>query len=320
MMAGVLAAAAVVIVCMVLCFVLIRISLKDSISSLGDMISRNQQTAALSQNETINTMNTQLNAAMVQVSESLGEMKSLAGGVEDLKKVISNVKTRGILGELQLGAILEDILAPDQYEENVAVKGGSERVEFAVKFPSDDGNFVYLPIDSKFPGDAYLNLLDARELGDRRLEKEMTDGLRKAVIKGARDIHDKYIYPPLTTDFAVMFLPFEGLYSEVLRLNIMEKLQRDFRVTVAGPTTMAALLSSLRMGFRTIALRERADEVWDTLEKVKTEFEKFEDTLVRTQSRLEQTQKELELLVGVRTRSMRKALNGIGEAEVREEE
>lgn len=320
MMAGVLAAAAVVIVCMVLCFVLIRISLKDSISSLGDMISRNQQTAALSQNETINTMNTQLNAAMVQVSESLGEMKSLAGGVEDLKKVISNVKTRGILGELQLGAILEDILAPDQYEENVAVKGGSERVEFAVKFPSDDGNFVYLPIDSKFPGDAYLNLLDARELGDRRLEKEMTDGLRKAVIKGARDIHDKYIYPPLTTDFAVMFLPFEGLYSEVLRLNIMEKLQRDFRVTVAGPTTMAALLSSLRMGFKTIALRERADEVWDTLEKVKTEFEKFEDTLVRTQSRLEQTQKELELLVGVRTRSIRKALNGIGEAEVREEE
>lgn len=320
MMAGVLAAAAVVIVCMVLCFVLIRISLKDSISSLGDMISRNQQTAALSQNETINTMNTQLNAAMVQVSESLGEMKSLAGGVEDLKKVISNVKTRGILGELQLGAILEDILAPDQYEENVAVKGGSERVEFAVKFPSDDGNFVYLPIDSKFPGDAYLNLLDARELGDRRLEKEMTDGLRKAVIKGARDIHDKYIYPPLTTDFAVMFLPFEGLYSEVLRLNIMEKLQRDFRVTVAGPTTMAALLSSLRMGFRTIALRERADEVWDTLEKVKTEFEKFEETLVRTQSRLEQTQKELELLVGVRTRSIRKALNGIGEAEVREEE
>lgn len=320
MMAGVLAAAAVVIVCMVLCFVLIRISLKDSISSLGDMISRNQQTAALSQNETINTMNTQLNAAMVQVSESLGEMKSLAGGVEDLKKVISNVKTRGILGELQLGAILEDILAPDQYEENVAVKGGSERVEFAVKFPSDDGNFVYLPIDSKFPGDAYLNLLDARELGDRRLEKEMTDGLRKAVIKGVRDIHDKYIYPPLTTDFAVMFLPFEGLYSEVLRLNIMEKLQRDFRVTVAGPTTMAALLSSLRMGFRTIALRERADEVWDTLEKVKTEFEKFEDTLVRTQSRLEQTQKELELLVGVRTRSIRKALNGIGEAEVREEE
>lgn len=320
MMAGVLAAAAVVIVCMVLCFVLIRISLKDSISSLGDMISRNQQTAALSQNETINTMNTQLNAAMVQVSESLGEMKSLAGGVEDLKKVISNVKTRGILGELQLGAILEDILAPDQYEENVAVKGGSDRVEFAVKFPSDDGNFVYLPIDSKFPGDAYLNLLDARELGDRRLEKEMTDGLRKAVIKGARDIHDKYIYPPLTTDFAVMFLPFEGLYSEVLRLNIMEKLQRDFRVTVAGPTTMAALLSSLRMGFRTIALRERADEVWDTLEKVKTEFEKFEDTLVRTQSRLEQTQKELELLVGVRTRSIRKALNGIGEAEVREEE
>ncbi|MGN0693310.1 MAG: DNA recombination protein RmuC [Lentihominibacter sp.] len=320
MMAGVLAAAAVVIVCMVLCFVLIRISLKDSISSLGDMISRNQQTAALSQNETINTMNTQLNTAMVQVSESLGEMKSLAGGVEDLKKVISNVKTRGILGELQLGAILEDILAPDQYEENVAVKGGSERVEFAVKFPSDDGNFVYLPIDSKFPGDAYLNLLDARELGDRRLEKEMTDGLRKAVIKGARDIHDKYIYPPLTTDFAVMFLPFEGLYSEVLRLNIMEKLQRDFRVTVAGPTTMAALLSSLRMGFRTIALRERADEVWDTLEKVKTEFEKFEDTLVRTQSRLEQTQKELELLVGVRTRSIRKALNGIGEAEVREEE
>lgn len=319
-MIGVIVAAAVVIVCMVLCVVFIRSSLRDSISSLGEMISRNQQASAWSQNETINNMSSQLNGAMAQVNQSLGEMRSLAGGVEELKKVISNVKTRGILGELQLGAVLEDILAPDQYEENVAVKGGSERVEFAVKFPSDDGNFVYLPIDSKFPGDAYLNLLDARELGDRRLEKEMTDGLRKAVLKGAKDIHDKYIYPPMTTDFAVMFLPFEGLYSEVLRLNIMEKLQREFRVTVAGPTTMGALLSSLRMGFRTIALRESADEVWDTLEKVKTEFEKFEDTLAKTQSKLEQTQKELELLVGVRTRSIRKALNGIGEAEVSDEE
>lgn len=319
---------AVIVLCIAVCLLSVRnTSLKktvreeveDSVGNLGNMIVRNQQVTAEAQNKTIHSMNVQLNSAMVQVGKSLGEIHSLAGGIDDLKKVMSNVKNRGILGELQLGAILEDMLSPEQYEENVAVKGGSERVEFAVKFPSDDGNFVYLPVDSKFPADAYLNLLDARELGDAKAIKDASNGLKNAVLRSAGDIRDKYIYPPLTTDFGIMFLPFEGLYSEVLHLNIIDRLQREYRVTVAGPTTMAALLSSLRMGFKNLALRERADEVWDTLERVKTEFDKFNDTLLRTQSKLEQTQKELETLVGVRTRSIRKALSAVGETDGREE-
>ncbi|MDD6190702.1 MAG: DNA recombination protein RmuC [Firmicutes bacterium] len=302
--------AVVIAACAVTCFVVIA-----STRKMSRKVADDQQMAAKSQNETLSNLNVQFSSAMMQVGKSLGELQSLAGGIEELKKVLSNVKTRGILGELQLGAILEDMLAPDQYCENIAVKGGSERVEFAVKFPSDDGNFVYLPIDSKFPADAYLNLIDAQELGDRKAVKEASDGLKNAIIKGARDIREKYVYPPLTTDFGIMFLPFEGLYGEVLRLNILDKLQREFRVSVAGPTTMAALLSSLRMGFKTAALKERTDEIWDTLEKVKTEFDKFEETLTRTQSKLEQTQKELENLVGVRTRSIRKALNAVGETD-----
>lgn len=253
----------------------------------------------------------QVSESLQQVTRGLGEMQNLAAGVGDLKKVLSNVKTRGIVGEIQLGAILQQILSPEQYEENIAVKGGSERVEYAVKFPGEGDRPVYLPIDSKFPGDAYLNLQDAYDTGDRQLIKIATDNLRNAVIKAAKDIRSKYIQPPQTTEFAILFLPFEGLYAEVLRLGIVESLQRDYRINIAGPTTMAAMLNSFQMGFKSIALQRRSGEVWDTLAKVRTEFEKFGNVLVKTQTKMEQAQKDLETLVGVRTRGIQRALKNV---------
>ena len=253
----------------------------------------------------------QVSERLEQVTRGLGEMQNLAAGVGDLKKVLSNVKTRGILGEIQLGAILEQILAPGQYEENVAVKGGSERVEFAVKFPGEGDAPVYLPIDSKFPADAYMNLQTAYDTGDRQLIKAATDNLRNAVLKAARDIRTKYIAPPQTTEFAIMFLPFEGLYAEVLRLGLVDTLQRDYRINIAGPTTMSAMLNSFQMGFRSIALQKQSGQVWDTLAKVRNEFDKFGDVLIKTQSRMEQTQRDLEALVGVRTRGIQRALKDV---------
>lgn len=253
----------------------------------------------------------QVSDTLEQVTRGLGQMQTLAAGVGDLKKVLSNVKTRGIVGEIQLGAILAQILSPEQYDENVAVKGGSERVEFAVKFPGEGDRPVYLPIDSKFPADAYTRLLDAYDTGDRQLIKTATDGLRSAVLKAAKDIRTKYISPPYTTEFAIMFLPFEGLYAEVLRLGLVDTLQRDYRINIAGPTTMAAMLNSFQMGFRSLALQKQSGEVWDTLAKVRTEFDKFGDVLVKTQTKMEQAQKDLEKLVGVRTRGIQRALKGV---------
>ncbi len=253
----------------------------------------------------------QVSDTLEQVTRGLGQMQTLAAGVGDLKKVLSNVKTRGIVGEIQLGAILAQILLPEQYDENVAVKGGSERVEFAVKFPGEGDRPVYLPIDSKFPADAYTRLLDAYDTGDRQLIKTATDGLRSAVLKAAKDIRTKYISPPYTTEFAIMFLPFEGLYAEVLRLGLVDTLQRDYRINIAGPTTMAAMLNSFQMGFRSLALQKQSGEVWDTLAKVRTEFDKFGDVLVKTQTKMEQAQKDLEKLVGVRTRGIQRALKGV---------
>ena len=253
----------------------------------------------------------QVSDTLEQVTRGLGQMQTLAAGVGDLKKVLSNVKTRGIVGEIQLGAILAQILSPEQYDENVAVKGGSERVEFAVKFPGEGDRPVYLPIDSKFPADAYTRLLAAYDTGDRQLIKAATDGLRSAVLKAAKDIRTKYISPPYTTEFAIMFLPFEGLYAEVLRLGLVDTLQRDYRINIAGPTTMAAMLNSFQMGFRSLALQKQSGEVWDTLAKVRTEFDKFGDVLVKTQTKMEQAQKDLEKLVGVRTRGIQRALKGV---------
>lgn len=257
----------------------------------------------------------QVSERLEQVTKGLGEMQTLAAGVGDLKKVLSNVKTRGIVGEIQLGAILAQILSPDQYDENVAVKGGSERVEYAVRFPGDGMRPVYLPIDSKFPADAYIRLTDAYDTGDRDMIKAASDALRNAVIKAARDIRTKYIQPPETTEFAIMFLPFEGLYAEVLRLGIVETLQRDYHINVAGPTTMAAMLNSFQMGFRSIALQKRSGEVWDTLSKVRDEFSKFGGVLEKTQLKMTQAQKELDELVGVRTRQIQRALKNVSETE-----
>jgi len=288
-------------------------TVQKSVRNLGEMISQNQRESAEIQSRRLMELNRQFSSTMEQMARGLGEMQNLAAGVGDLKKVLSNVKTRGIVGEIQLGAILEQILAPDQYDENVAVKGGSERVEFAVKFPGEGDGYVYLPVDAKFPGDAYSKLLDAYDSGNKAYIKAASDGLRTAVLKAARDIKTKYIHPPYTTEFAVMFLPFEGLYAEVLRLELVESLQRDYHVTIAGPTTMAAMLNSFQMGFRSLALQKRSGEVWDTLAKVRTEFDKFGDVLSKTQIRMEQTQKELETLVGVRTRGIQKALKNVAE-------
>ena len=297
----------------------IRISMEKKVSN---MIEENNRQLAEMRNtvdeklqktleERIGRSFRQVSESLQQVTRGLGEMQNLAAGVGDLKKVLSNGKTRGIVGEIQLGAILQQILSPEQYEENIAVKGGSERVEYAVKFPGEGDRPVYLPIDSKFPGDAYLNLQDAYDTGDRQLIKIATDNLRNAVIKAAKDIRSKYIQPPQTTEFAILFLPFEGLYAEVLRLGIVESLQRDYRINIAGPTTMAAMLNSFQMGFKSIALQRRSGEVWDTLAKVRTEFEKFGNVLVKTQTKMEQAQKDLETLVGVRTRGIQRALKNV---------
>ena len=246
-----------------------------------------------------------------QVYKGLGEMQTLASGVGDLKKVLSNVKTRGILGEIQLGAILKEILAPEQYEENVVTVPGSKNpVEFAVKMPNDDG-FVYMPIDSKFPGDAFFDLQTAYENGDSEQIKTAMNVLLTRIKSFAKDIHDKYIEPPYTTDFAIMFLPFEGLYAEVVNQGMVEVLQNTYKVNIAGPSTMAALLNSLQMGFKSLAIQKRSVEVWNVLSAVKTEFDKFGAVLDATQNRLDQANKELVKLVGVRTRAIQRRLKDV---------
>lgn len=253
-----------------------------------------------------------VNERLEQVYKGLGEMQNLAVGVGDLKKVLSNVKTRGILGEIQLKSILSEILSPEQYEENIATKKGSKNiVEFAIKLPADDDSVVYLPIDSKFPGDTYANLRDAIEKGDKDEIESSVKFLVTTIKSEAKDIHDKYIDPPNTTEFAIMFLPFEGLYSEVVNRGLVEVLQRDYKVNIAGPSTMAALLNSLQMGFKTLAVQKRSAEVWEVLGEVKQEFDKFNDVLVQTQQRLDQANKELDKLVGVRTRQIQRKLKNI---------
>lgn len=246
------------------------------------------------------------------VYKGLGEMRTLAAGVGDLKKVLSNVKTRGILGEVQLGAILEQLLAPGQYAENVTtVPGSSERVEFAVKLPGDGDGPVWLPIDAKFPQDAYAALLAAYDTADKAAVELAAKELDKRVRGFGKDIHDKYLAPGHTTDFGVMFLPVEGLYAEVVRRGTAERLQREYKIVVAGPTTMAALLNSLQMGFKTLAIQKRSSEVWKVLGSVKAEFDTFGQALAQAQNRLNQASSELENLVGVRTRQIQRKLQQV---------
>ena len=253
-----------------------------------------------------------VNERLEQVYAGLGEMKTLASGVGDLKKVLSNVKTRGVLGEFQLGAILEQILSPEQYEANVKTRPGSTHyVEYAIKLPGNDDGTVWLPIDAKFPVDAYAQMLDAYDSGDADAVKAAGSALDARIRAFAKDIRDKYIDPPNTTDFGIMFLPIEGLYAEVVRRGLVEILQRDYHVNIAGPTTMAAVLNSLQMGFRTLAIQKRSGEVWKVLGAVKTEFEKFGDAVKAAQNRLEQASDELDKLVGVRTRQIQRKLANV---------
>ena len=254
-----------------------------------------------------------VNQRLKEVYEGLGEMKSVASGVSDLKNVLSNVKTRGIMGEIQLGAILGEILAPEQYAEQIAVEQGSpERVDFAVKLPGmEDGEYVYLPIDSKFPGDTYSNLLAAYDSGDPAELKAKRGVLETEIKRCAKSIRDKYIAPPHTTDFAIMFLPFEGLYAEVVNMGLVEVLQREYKVNIAGPSTMAAMLNALQMGFRTLAIQKKSGDIRNILEAAKKEFANFETVLSKTRDRLRQADEELEKLVGTRTRQINRALKSI---------
>lgn len=247
-----------------------------------------------------------------QVYKGLGEMQTLAAGVGDLKKVLSNVKTRGVLGEIQLGAILEQLLTPDQYAVNVATKQGSQaNVEYAIWLPGTDGNPVWLPVDAKFPLDAYEQLLAAYDTADAVQVEVAVKALKIRVKSFAKDVQTKYIDPPNTTDFAILFIPVEGLYAELVRAGMVEILQREYKVTLAGPTTMSALLNSLQMGFRTLAIQKRSSEVWKVLGAVKSEFDKFATVLEATQNRLNQANSELDKLVGTRTRQIQRTLKNV---------
>ena len=244
--------------------------------------------------------------------KGLGEMQTIAAGVTDLKKVLANVKTRGVLGEVQLGAIIEQILSPEQFERNVATKKGSQaNVEYAVKLPGNGDSPVWLPIDAKFPADAYVFLVDAYDSGEKYRIDEASKQLRDRLKSFAKDISTKYISPPDTTDFAVMFLPFEGLYAEAVKMGMVEILQNEYKITIAGPTTMAAFLNSLQMGFKTLAIQKRSSEVWKVLEGVKREFDTFADVLASAQNRINQANNELDKLIGVRTRQIQKTLRDV---------
>ena len=257
----------------------------------------------------------QVSERLEQVYKGLGEMRSLATGVGDLKKVLTNVKTRGTWGEIRLSHILEQILTPDQYDVNVATKKNSnERVEFAIKLPGPDTDketVVWLPIDSKFPQEDYQRLLDAQEAADKELSEKSIKNLTMRVKAEAKYIKEKYIDPPHTTDFGIMFLPVEGLYAEVLRQpGLCDTLQRDFRIVITGPTTLAALLNSLQMGFRTLAIEKRSSEVWELLGAVKTEFGKFGDVLAKTKKKLKEASNTIDQ-AEVRTRAIERKLRDV---------
>ncbi|MDR1753822.1 MAG: DNA recombination protein RmuC [Eubacterium sp.] len=247
-----------------------------------------------------------------EVYKGLGEMQNLAVGVGDLKKVLSNVKTRGILGEIQLGAILSEILTQEQYDTEVPTSPDSkDRVEFAIKLPAETGGHIYLPVDSKFPGDSYATLQDSYASGDAEAVKAAYKNLESVIKKSAKDIYDKYISPPYTTNFAIMFLPFEGLYAEAVNHGLVEILQREYNVNIAGPSTMAALLNSLQMGFKTLQIQKRSSDVWKILGAVKAEFQKFEDALSSAKNRIRQLDDDLDKLIGVRTRGINRRLREV---------
>jgi len=263
-------------------------------------------------NERLNQSFGLVSERLEQVYKGLGEMQNLAAGVGDLKKVLSNVKTRGVLGEIQLGSILEQIMPPSQYVHNIITKRGTQNtVEYAIILPGDGDVPVYLPIDAKFPADLYSRLVDAYDAGDPVQIAEASKELERRIRQCAKDIRDKYIDPPHTTDYGILFLPFEGLYAEVVRRDLVEVLVREYKINIAGPTTMAALLNSLQMGFKTLAIQKRSSEVWEILGGVKTEFEKFGGVLASAQKKIEAANDEIDKLVGVRTRAIQRKLKNV---------
>lgn len=291
---------------------------------LGDMRKENEaklelmrQTVDEKLQKTLDERMTQsfqrVSTQLEQVHQGLGEMRGLAEGVGDLKKVLSGVKTRGIVGEIQLGAILRDILSPEQYEENVAtISGSTERVEFAVKLPGESGETVWLPIDSKFPGDTYEHLVDAINAGNEEAIAAAKKGLETRIKAEAKDISTKYIAPPETTNFAILFLPFEGLYAEVVsQTGLLEQLQREYRVNVCGPSTMAALLNSLQMGFQSVAIQKHADEIQKVLSAVKTEFETYQAQLEKAQKQIRTAETTIDKILTTRTKAMNRKLRGV---------
>ena len=289
--------------------------IKSTEKRLDDMRLMVEEKLQKTLNERIGQSFEIVRSQLENVQKGLGEMKSLAQDVGGLKKVLSNVKMRGTFGEVQLGALLEQMMSPEQYDANVKTKrGGTEFVEYAIKLPGKDdaNNTVYLPIDAKFPKDVYEQYYDAFEAGEASLIDSSSRQLEITIKKMAKDIHDKYIDPPFTTDFAIMFLPFESIYAEVIRrTSLVETLQKDYKIVVTGPTTLGAILNSLQMGFRTLAIQKRTGEVWTILGAVKTEFGKVGGMLQKVQKNLQNAGDQLEEVMGKRTRAIERKLREV---------
>ena len=291
----------------------LRLIRQDTNHQLDEMRATVDERLTKTLNDRLSVSFRQINDNLEAVYKGLGDMKSLAAGVGDLKKTLSNVKTRGILGEVQLGAILSEVLAPAQYAENVATKPGStDRVEFAVKLPVEEGEPVWLPIDAKFPGDLYAQLRDALDDGEREAVASARKQLETRIKSEAKDISTKYLSVPATTSFGIMFLPFEGLYAEVMSMpGLIESLQRDWHVNVAGPSTMAALLSSLEMAYQTFNLQRRTDEVLRVLQAVKAELPKYQAELRRAKEQIDRAGRTVDGIITTRTNVMERKLRGV---------
>ena len=291
------------------------ILVKSTEQRLDDMRLMVEEKLQKTLNERIGQSFELVRSQLENVQRGLGEMKTLAEDVGGLKKVLGNVKTRGTFGEIQLGALLEQMLSPEQYEANVKTrKNATEFVEFAIKLPGKDNGkeVVYLPIDAKFPKDVYEQYIDAYEAGDATLMESTSKQLEITIKRMAKDIREKYVEPPFTTDFAIMFLPFENIYAEVIRRTaLVETLQKDFKIVVTGPTTLGAILNSLQMGFRTLAIQKRTSEVWSVLGAVKTEFGKFGGMLEKVQKNLQNAGDQLEEVMGKRTRAIERKLRQV---------
>lgn len=289
--------------------------LKSTEKRLDDMRATVDEKLQKTLHERIGQSFEMVSKQLESVQKGLGEMQNLAQDVGGLKKVLGNVKMRGCIGEVQLEMLLEQILAPEQYEANVKTKKGSDKlVEFAIKLPGkDDSNrSVYLPVDAKFPKDAYEQLVEAYDSGQPEQIDPASKNIEQTIRNMAKDIHDKYLDPPYTTDFGIMFLPFEAIYGEVVRrASLLEQLQRDYKVIVTGPTTLAAILNSLQMGFRTLAIQKRSSEVWKVLGAVKTEFEKFGGMLEKAQKNIQTANNQIEEVMGKRTRAIQRRLKEV---------